>query len=255
MMVVERIAYVLKSFPQLTQTFVIGELVELRRRGVEIMIVSLRKPAEALRHAIVAEAGLDQLTLYDPAQFVARLIEFRPQLLHAHFATESAAAARTFGAQIGAPFTIAAHGYDIYFRAPKDFHDRAMAAAALVTVSEANQRHITTTFDVPRDHIRVIPNGVDTSFFSPASDASDSATEEPLIVCVARQETVKNLPLLLEACAILRDRGVHFRCVNIGGGAERTNLEDLRQTLALQRFVEMTGELERTEVLGWWRRA
>lgn len=252
---VKRIAYILRTFPQLSQTFVIGELVELRRRGIEIMIVSLRKPAETLRHTIVAEAGLDHRTVYDSAQFLARLIEFRPQLLHAHFATESAAAARTFAAQTGVPFTVAAHGYDIYFRAPEDFHERAMAAAAMVTVSDANQRYITATFGVPREHIRVIPNGVDTTFFCPAPDSRAAAQQPPLIVCVARHETVKNLPLLLEACAILRDRGVEFRCISIGGGTERTNIETMRHMLALDSMVETTGELERAEVLRWWRRA
>jgi glycosyltransferase involved in cell wall biosynthesis len=255
MMAVERVAYVLKSFPQLTQTFVIGELAELRRRGIEVMIVSLRKPSEALRHAIVAEAGLEERTVYDSAQFLSRLIEFKPQILHAHFATQATAAARTFASEIRVPFTVTAHGYDIYFRPPKDFHERAMAAAALVTVSEANQRHITSTFDVPREHIHVIPNGVDIDFFCPASDPFVSGRQPPLIVCVARHETVKNLPLLLEACAILRDRGIEFRCVIIGDGAERNNLETMRHTLALDGIVEMTGELERAKVLRWWRRA
>ena len=259
---VERVAYILKAFPQLTQTFVIGEMAELRRRGIEVMIVSLRRPpSEALRHALVAEAGLDKRTIYDPAGFLPSLLEFRPQLLHAHFATEAAAAALRFAAEIGVPFTVTAHGYDIYFRPPKDFRKRAMAASAMVTVSVANQRHITKAFGVPSEHIHVIPNGVDTNFFCPereAVSATDSRVADerpPLIVCVARHETVKNLPLLLEACAILRDRRVRFGCVMIGDGAQRNHLETMRRARSLDGIVEMTGELERAEVLRWWRRA
>ena len=252
---VRRIAYVLKTFPQLSQTFIIGELAELRRRRVEVLILSLRPPAEGLRHKLVAEAGLDTATVYDREQFAAKLREFHPQLLHAHFATQATASARTFADDLGVPFTFTAHGYDIYFAPPKDFHARAVAAAAIVTVSEANRSHIAGTFGVAAEHIRVIPNGVDTDFFSPAPDLHSLGDRAPAIVCVARHEPVKNLRLLLEACAILRDMGVEFRCVLIGDGLGRSELENTRRLLGLDDIVEMTGELERGEVRDWWRRA
>jgi colanic acid/amylovoran biosynthesis glycosyltransferase len=255
MSVVQRIAYVLKAFPQLTQTFILGELRELRRRSIEVLILSLGSPPETLRHKSVAEAGLDRVTIYDPAQFLPRLIEFRPQLLHAHFATRATAAARSLAKEIGVPFTFTAHGYDIYFAPPKDFYERAVAAAAVVTVSEANRDHITNSFSVPPEYIHVIPNGVDTDFFSPAVDPRRGAGQPPLMVCVARHEPVKNLRLLLETCAVLRDREIEFRCVMVGDGAERSDLEAIRRGLNLDHFVEMVGELERGEVRDWWRRA
>jgi colanic acid/amylovoran biosynthesis glycosyltransferase len=254
-MTAERIAYVVQCFPKLTQTFVAGELAEVRRRGIEIVVVSLRRPTEAMRHDIVAKAGLDRLTVYDPEEFIPRLIEFQPQLLHAHFATDATTAARVLAAEIGVPFTFTAHGYDIYFRPPADFHERAAAAAAVMTVSEANRRHISNALGVPADHIRVIPNGIDTDFFCPAPQPEGRAGQTPLIVCVARHEPVKNLPILLEACAILRNRRIEFRCAIIGDGADRIDLEAMRHRLELDSLVEMTGAMVRTEVLKWWRRA
>lgn len=254
-MVVRRIAYIIKYFPRLTQTFVVGELAELRRRGIEILIVSLQRPAEALRYDIIARAGLDKLTVYDHEDFVASLTKFQPQLLHAHFATDAAAAARALAGEIGVPFTFTAHGYDIYYRPPADFDKRAAAAAAIATVSEANKRHITSSFGVPPDHIHVIPNGVDTSFFCPSPRPREMAREASLIVCVARHEPVKNLALLLEACAILRDRGIEFRCVLVGDGTRRGELEAMRARLGLDHLVELTGEVVQTGVREWWRRA
>jgi glycosyltransferase involved in cell wall biosynthesis len=41
------IAYLLPSFPELAQTFVLGEIVELERLGVPLLIVSLRRPRAA----------------------------------------------------------------------------------------------------------------------------------------------------------------------------------------------------------------
>ena len=47
-----RVAYVVNVFPKLSETFIANELAELRRRGVEVRILSLRRPAEDLRHEI-----------------------------------------------------------------------------------------------------------------------------------------------------------------------------------------------------------
>src|SRR6266404_5443289 len=120
-MSLRRIAYVLKVFPKLSETFVAEELAEVRRRGIEVRVLSLSAPRAGLRHDIVADAGLDQITSYPPKDFLAELKEFRPQLLHAHFATEATAAAIELATELELPFTFTAHGYDIHRKAPADF--------------------------------------------------------------------------------------------------------------------------------------
>src|SRR5213593_3070401 len=162
-----RVAYVINVFPKLSETFIAGELAELRRRGVELRVLSLRQPQESLRHEIIARAGLDQITCYRPEEFARLLDEFEPELLHAHFATEPTAAARELATERNLPFTFTAHGYDIRRKPPPDFAERAAAARAVVTVSEANARYIVKAFGVPPEHIRVIPCGVDTDQFRP----------------------------------------------------------------------------------------
>src|SRR5436309_16035621 len=102
-----RVAYVLRVFPEISETFVASELAELRRRGVEVRILSLRRPAEDVRHEIVARAGLDDLTVYDPREFPLILRGFQPQLLPSPFATSVSAQAPDLGAESGFPFTIA----------------------------------------------------------------------------------------------------------------------------------------------------
>jgi len=74
-------------------------------------------------------------------------------------------ASAELGDNIGIPFTFTAHGYNVYRIPPPDFADRVAAAAAVITVSRANARHI------------------------------------PLILCITRYEPVKNLGLLLQAVA------------------------------------------------------
>lgn len=272
-MVPQRIAYFVNVFPKLSETFIAHELAELRRRGVELRVLSLRPAAEELRHEMIAEAGLDVLTCYDPAQFEKLLRDFQPQLLHAHFATEPTAAARAWAGRLGVPFTFTAHGYDIRRKPPADFAERAAAARAVVTVSEANRAHIVQTFGVPTSKLRIISCGVDTEQFTPRRSRREEAQtssvtagekrsepphvgcDEPLIVCVARHVKVKNLGLLLGACALLRDRGVKFRCVSVGDGVCRAELEARRMELKLEAHVEFVGALEQRAVLAWWQRA
>ena len=260
-MMPSRVAYVINVFPKLSETFIAGELAELRRRGVSLRVLSLRRPVESLRHEFIARAGLDKITCYDATKFTALLREFQPQLLHAHFATEPTAAVRELAEESGVPFTFTAHGYDIRRKPPPDFAERAAAARAVVTVSEANARYIVKTFGVPPEHIRIIPCGVDTDQFRPvhgdgtAGRRLPSIEDIPWIVCVARHVRVKNLGLLLETCALLQDRGVLFRCAIIGDGPLRGELEEQRGRLGLERIVELGGAREQAQVLEWWRRA
>jgi colanic acid/amylovoran biosynthesis glycosyltransferase len=249
-----RIAYVLKIFPKLSETFIASELAELRRRGVELRILSLLPPRQELRHEIIASAGLDQLASYEPKEFPAILNQFRPQLLHAHFATESTAAARELAQQRSLPFTFTAHGYDIHRKPPPDFGARASAASAVVTVSQDNAAYITRNFGVPASRIRVIPCGVDMDLFRPLGSKAPLA-EPPVILCVARQVAVKNLDLLLKSCALLRQHKVNFQCVLIGDGPFGGQLEQTRSRLGLEHCVAMPGAATQNDVLKWWQKA
>ncbi len=250
-----RIAYVLKIFPKLSETFIATELAELRHRGVELRILSLLPPRDQLQHAVVRRAGLDGLTSYDVTAFPDVVKDFRPDLLHAHFATEATAKARELGAQTTVPFTFTAHGYDIYRKPPADFRGRAEAARAVVTVSEANAAYITRRFQVARTRIEVIPCGVDTEQFRPPAGRNGAPNGAPLILCVARHVAVKNLSLLLAACALLRDDGVGFRCVMLGDGPLRAELEAQRARLRLEGIVEMPGSADQGSVAEWWQQA
>ncbi len=249
-----------------------GELAELGRRGLDLRILSLLPPREELQHSLLRRAGLHQLVTYKPDHFLPVLREFQPQILHAHFATESTQVARELAGSVKAPFTFTAHGYDIFRKPPPDFADRAAAAAAVVTVCEANADYIHRTFGVRREHVHVIGCGVDTERFRPPAgrapspsgrglgegdccSGSRSFTASPLVLCVARHVAVKNLAVLLHACALLRDRGVSFRCVLVGDGPCRAELEALRAHLDLLDCVQMPGAAEQDQVLNWCQQA
>jgi glycosyltransferase involved in cell wall biosynthesis len=69
---------------------------------------------------------------------------------------------------------------------------------------------------------RLIGNGVQLGDF-PVTDPPDN--DPPRILCVSRLEPVKNLPLLIDAARILRDRGRSFLVQIVGQGDLRPQLE------------------------------
>src|SRR5512138_1330516 len=50
-----RVAFVLKGYPRLSEAFIAQEIAALERRGLEILICSLRRPTEARVHPVHRE--------------------------------------------------------------------------------------------------------------------------------------------------------------------------------------------------------
>jgi glycosyltransferase involved in cell wall biosynthesis len=58
-----RVAFLLKGYPRLSETFIAQEILALERRGLEILIVSLRHPADRARHPVHRSIGAELLYL------------------------------------------------------------------------------------------------------------------------------------------------------------------------------------------------
>jgi glycosyltransferase involved in cell wall biosynthesis len=58
-----RVAFVLKGYPRLSETFIAQEIAALERRGLEILIVSLRHPTDRHTHPVHAEIRAQLLYL------------------------------------------------------------------------------------------------------------------------------------------------------------------------------------------------
>ena len=61
-----KIAYVLKMYPRFSETFIVNEILELERQGVDVRIYSLRKPDDGRFHASLArvKAGVVYVPQY-----------------------------------------------------------------------------------------------------------------------------------------------------------------------------------------------
>jgi len=65
-----RVGYVVKMFPRLSETFILNEILELERRGVEVVIFSLKTPSEGRFHPQVSslKAVVHYLEDFEPSK-------------------------------------------------------------------------------------------------------------------------------------------------------------------------------------------
>jgi colanic acid/amylovoran biosynthesis glycosyltransferase len=58
-----RLAYVLKRFPRISETFVAAELIELERHGEQVTIFAISRPAESFTHGFLDELAAEVVYL------------------------------------------------------------------------------------------------------------------------------------------------------------------------------------------------
>jgi glycosyltransferase involved in cell wall biosynthesis len=319
------IAFLFPAFPVLHQTFVLWEVMTLRRLGVPIALYSLKRPstrtqqpegaalAREVRYlpalsAPVVRANLrllarsprrylgafvrlarewwadrhvknlwrDKSAPPDPAE---RMLTRRERLeaffntnpvmyllrswslvlvaaylgeelrtagiarVHAHWASYPTTVALVIRWIFGIPFSFTAHAYDIYL-VPQLLPVKVRSAKFVVTCAQVNATYLEQLAGpAAGDRIHVNYHGVDLTRFAPRRRP---ATEDvPRIVTCGRLQIYKGHHVLLRACAALAQP---VRCVVIGEGPQRANLEALAHSLGIADRVEFTGPLPQDEV-------
>lgn len=289
-----RVAYLLSRFPKLSETFVIMEIVALRRQGFDIRIYPFIEERGAVAHAEVpalmeavrripppaalrvllaqlqwaasrpraylgvwvtvvrelwrspGQLARAALTVPRSAWFARDMRRNGVEHIHAHFANHPAAGALVIGRLSGIPYSFTAHAHDL-------FVDRSMLCAKIdesaftVTISEYNRRLMLRECPRADEKVHVIHCGVETSLFAPAERPIRSS--EPVgLVCIGTLEPKKGQSHLVEACALLRDRGVRVTCTLIGDGPDRESLDGLIAARDVGNVVRIAGALPRSEV-------
>ena len=177
-----KVAYILSTFPKLSESFILNEIVELLKRGHDVQIFSMHTPMEDTTHEEVKKYNLSERTQYfrlnrifevsstkllkyflkvlvrdlhnlkiskkrlklnlKLAYFAAIMDEHDVELLHAHFANMGGAA-RKLSKMLGVPYTLTTHAFDIYLNPDADELRKVMdGAASVVTISEYNKNYL-----------------------------------------------------------------------------------------------------------------
>jgi glycosyltransferase involved in cell wall biosynthesis len=158
-----------------------------------------------------------------------------------HFAGPAVQTARYASLLTGIPFTVCVHHYDLFFRPPANYPALTRDAALVFTISKYNRQYLVNNYDIPADTIRVVHCGIDPEKFCPGKLNARQAGQPFSLISVGRLVDNKGHRYLIDACAILAQKGLQFTLKIIGDGKLRGCLEDRILTLGLAEHVKLLG--------------
>ncbi|KCZ73404.1 glycosyltransferase [Candidatus Methanoperedens nitroreducens] len=281
-----RVGYVLKRYPRYSETFIVNEILAHEAAGLEIEIFALRPindthfqdaiarvkaPVNYIPAAVpkssdfwaelsgAGRATPDIWTALRTAQDEAVLDIYQAALLarevrlrgichlHAHFASVATSVTRLAARFAGIPYTFTAHAKDIFHENvnPENMQRKLNDASAVITVSDYNLKYLHAIYGPSAQHVQRVYNGLDIDRFP--YKAPDR--RKMRIISVGRLVEKKGFNDLIEACAILADRGCAFGCHIIGTGPLEAELSAQIERLGLQSYIELAGLLPRDELI------
>jgi colanic acid/amylovoran biosynthesis glycosyltransferase len=280
-----RVAYVLKRYPRYSETFIVNEILAHEAAGLEVEIFALRHPADPhfqdviakvrapvtyLRRedikastlwkalgklakqtpdlgATLASAWGESATEVHQAIELARLLEKRKiDHIHAHFGTSATSVARMAACFSRRSYTFTAHAKDI-FHDDTDYTDlraKMADAARVVTVSDYNVGYLRDVCPESQSNVTRVYNGIDLERFPYTAPAN----RPPHIVAVGRLIEKKGFEYLVDACGMLKERGVEFNCTIIGTGELAGELKQRVERRGLNELVSLVGAKPQAEV-------
>lgn len=282
-----RVAFILPEFPNLTGTFYMNEIAEVRkhmkvcvlaiRRGRQTQDVSdalledacfldegegsvvadhlaaaLRRPLGYLRGLLLALRGrrFGMLKRFRLMPFWARYLRRHAYtIMHAHFADLATEAAMMLNRLTGIPFSFSAHAYDIYID-PRWMREKVRAAQFVLTCTEYNRRYMLEHLVDPEDGpLYRQYHGLDVRKFEPKPRPLRKRGDRMTLLTIGRMVDKKGMIYVVDACALLAARGVDFRLMMVGDGPLREGLEDRVRELGLEGRVTFPGALRHEELV------
>jgi colanic acid/amylovoran biosynthesis glycosyltransferase len=279
---VNSVGYLFERFPRFTQTFCAREVAELYRQAMPVEVFSLYRP----KGAIPEVDGLDRVRVhYLPSaknpMMIAKAHLFSPHLqkiwaaggdrrdkkrfreavhlgpilqnraiihLHVHFASIAAHTAWWLKRLFGITYSFTGHANDIFCPNPDhriSLDDLVRDASFVVGETNYSVNRLKEEFPFARDKIFRVYNGLDPTKFKAAA----VGTEPLRIASVGRLIEKKGWRYLIEACALLREDGLHFDCRIVGDGPDEEDLQKLIRQLRLSDRVHLIGPRSQSEII------
>lgn len=196
----------------------------------------------------------DKPRVYEAAWIGHKLRELNAQAWHAHthFAGIGARTCWWLRKFSGHSYSFTAHANDVFCQPewqtpglPELFRD----ASLVVTVSDYTVDRLRVQYPEAAPRIRRVYNGLDFAPFIEARAKADRTRAAGGILSVGRLIEKKGYDDLISACALLRDRGIKFKCRIVGEGPLETELKSQINKLNLQDEVRLTGPLPMNEII------
>jgi glycosyltransferase involved in cell wall biosynthesis len=319
------VAYVLKSFPRLSETFIASEIYRLEQLGVRLRVFVIKASDERLQHPVVDAiraprvhlphaapvSGVSLLawlgrhlrsfapalvrvvcrhplrTARTAAMAAAQAVRARPRRwsiqkspikewlqavaladaiaaagdvrhVHAHFCHSATTVAWLAAIIEGLPLSFTAHAKDVYQSTlnPAGLLDRKLRAARFViTCTETTRRYLQGRTFTP---VYRLYHGLNVEFARLCAEHPRPTVPAGgvRVLAVGRLVEKKGFDVLLEACALLRGRGIPVEGTIVGEAGEHAAvLEERAAWLGLTGRVAFMGPMSQADLFEQYAQA
>lgn len=196
----------------------------------------------------------DKARVYEAAWIGRKLRELNAGVRHAHthFAGIGARTCWWLRKFYGHSFSFTAHANDIFCRPEAqtpEFSALFRDASLVVAVSDHAANGLRARFPGAAPRVRRVYNGLDLAPFMEARAKADRNRAAVGILSVGRLIEKKGYDDLIAACALMRDRGLKFRCRIVGEGPLEADLKSQISGLNLQDEVLLTGPMPMSGII------
>ncbi|MDO5673441.1 MAG: glycosyltransferase family 4 protein [bacterium] len=286
------LAYVVKRYPRFSETFIVNEILEHEKAGLQIDIFALRPVRESHFQDILAQVkapvtyirditaatrslwelmqiartelpdfwqaldDLGEMEEGDLLQAIKLAMKARERNIthfHAHFGTLAATITRIAARLAHIPYTLTVHAKDIYHEAvDQEAMHKKLADAAAVI----------TVSGYNRRYLQATYGeaGKRVERIYNGLHLDRFSYEPPKLNCreilaVGRLVEKKGFDVLISACALLRERGISFHCSIVGEGLKQETLAWQIRQLDLGDLVCLAGPRPHAELIRIFREA
>ncbi len=191
---------------------------------------------------------IENLRIFPKALWLARLARREAvDHIHSHWASTNATTAMIAGELTGIPWSYTAHRADIVLNNLLKRKTESALFGRYISKSGLRMA-VELCPDLPEHKTVVVHMGVVSRAAASAAPPVESSAR-PIFVCPARLEDVKGHKYLVEAVAILRQRGVAVDVRFAGEGPLRRKLERHVNQLKLSESIRLLGHVSHDELM------
>lgn len=195
--------------------------------------------------------SLKNLIILPKSLYLSNALKGKVSHIHAHWASTTATVAYIVSRVTGIPWSFTAHRWDISEN--NLLKEKCKSASFVRAICNEGRDEI---LDIIRDNsfnhkILVIHMGVKMPINK--NSENPSPLKPFTILCPANLVVKKGHKYLFEACKILSEKNIKFKCLIAGDGPLENELRDLVTNLTIKKYIEFLGRLSHDELLDLYR--